>query len=93
MESKALRTVKLEIKRKGNILMIIVENGYRITPIIRNGVFLSTKKDKEHHAIGMISIRRVAEKYHGTIHNFYENNWFKATVMMTGYKNLLSDKN
>ncbi len=92
-DSEGLRLVKLEIKRKGSILMIMLENGYSIAPIVQNGVFLSTKKDKEHHAIGMISIRRVAEKYHGTVSNAYENNWFKAAVMMTGYKTALSDEN
>lgn len=92
-ESQSLRYVKLEIKRKHNILMVMVENGYAVAPVILNGVFQTTKKNKEHHAIGMISIRHVAEKYHGTVTNFFEDNWFKATVMITGYKNTLSDEN
>ncbi|MCL2321652.1 MAG: ATP-binding protein [Oscillospiraceae bacterium] len=91
-ETEALRRVKLSIRRKGNLLILTVENGYAIEPVLQNGVFVTTKKDKDFHAIGMRSIRYVAEKYDGVVHNSYENNWFKASVMLCGYQTALSDE-
>lgn len=92
VESEDLRRVKLYIKRKSNILILVVENSYAIEPILENGIFVTSKKDKDHHAIGMRSIHYIAEKYNGTVNNIFENNWFKSTVMLSGYQNLLSDK-
>ena len=91
-ETEALRRVKLSIRRKGNLLILAVENGYAIEPVLQNGIFVTNKKDKDLHAIGMRSIRSVAEKYDGVVHNSYENNWFKATVMLCGYQTALSDE-
>jgi len=92
-ETEYLRRVKLSIRRKGNLLIVMVENGYTIEPVLENGVFVTCKKDKGLHAIGMRSIHYVAEKYDGVVNNSYENNWFKATVMLRGYTIALSDEN
>lgn len=92
-ETEALRCAKLSIRRKGNLLILVVENGYAIAPVVENGVFVTGKKEKDLHAIGMRSIRYVAEKYDGVVHNSYENNWFKATVLLRGYTTALSDEN
>lgn len=85
-ETEDLRRVMLSIRRKGNLLILIVENGYKLEPVIENGSFLTRKEDKDRHAIGMLSIRYAAEKYAGIVSNSYENNWFKATVMLCGYQ-------
>jgi hypothetical protein len=71
----------------------MVENGYKLDPVIENGIFVTHKNDKDRHAVGMLSIRHVAQKYDGIVNNSYENNWFKATVMLCGYQNALSDEN
>lgn len=92
VETEALRCVRLSIKRKGNLLIMVVENGYAIEPIVKDGVFITLKKDKFHHAIGMMSIRYVTEKYNGVVKNSYENNWFKSSVMLSGYHAILSNK-
>ena len=92
-ETEALRCVKLNIRRKGNLLIIGVENGYTKEPVLENGAFVTSKKDKDLHSIGMLSIKYVVEKYDGVIHNSYENNWFKANVMLRGYQSVPSDKN
>lgn len=92
-ETKALRYVKLTIRRKGNLLIMGVENGYSKEPVLANGAFVTSKKDKDRHAIGTLSIKYVAEKHDGVIHNAYENNLFKASVMFRGYQSTLSDKN
>jgi len=94
-ETDDLRLVRLAIRRKGNLLILIVENGYKFVPVLENGDFATRKEDKDFHAIGTLSIKHVAEKYAGVVSNSYENNWFKATVMLCGYtnSNVLSDEN
>lgn len=91
-EADILRRVKLSIRRKGHLLILMVENGYAKEPILENGIFLTSKKDKHLHALGMMSIRYVAEKYDGVVNNSYKNNWFKATIMLKGYHTALSDE-
>ena len=92
VQPESSRCVKLSIRRKGNLLILIVENSYAVEPVLENGIFVTTKEDKDFHTIGMRSIRYIAEKYNGVVNNSYENNWFKATVMLSGYKNVLSDE-
>jgi len=96
-EAEDLRRVRLLIRRQGNLLILVVENGYQFEPVIENGNFATRKEDKDRHAIGMLSIRSVAEKYAGAVSTSYENHWFKATVMLCGYKetnpNALSSEN
>ncbi|MCL2052551.1 MAG: GHKL domain-containing protein [Lachnospiraceae bacterium] len=91
-ETDALRYVKMVIRRKGNLLIIIAENGYAITPAIENGVFMTHKKNKDLHGIGMLSIRYVADKYNGVVTNSFEDNLFKTTLMLKGYQNVLSNE-
>lgn len=92
-EQATLRRVALSIRRKGNLLVLVVENGYAVEPVLENGLFATHKKDRDFHALGMVSIHNVAEKYEGVVTNSYENNWFKATVMLCGYSSILSDDN
>ena len=90
-ETEGLRRVRLSIRRKGNLLVVIVENGYKLEPVRENGEFVTLKEDKEHHAIGMLSVRYVVEKYAGIANYSYESNWFKATVMLCAYEEAAPD--
>lgn len=92
VESNSLRKVKLSIKRKDGLMILIVENGYSVEPIRKNGVFLTTKNDKGFHSIGMVSIQRIVDKYHGTVTYSYSDNLFKAAVLLPCYQNALSNK-
>ena len=93
VETDGLRRVILSIRRKGNLLILMVENGYDTEPVLADGNFVTHKKDKDQHAVGMLSIQHVAAAYDGVVNISYENNWFKATVMLCGYQNALSDEN
>lgn len=87
VEDINLRRVKLSIKRQGNLLLLTVENGYLVEPVQENGLFLTRKEDKALHAIGQVSIRRVTEKYCGTLAHSFENHWFQTAVVLAGYAN------
>jgi len=92
-ESQNLRYVKLSIRRKGNLLILVVENGYTVQPVVRDGIFLTNKRDKTNHGIGMMSLKHISEKYSGATNYSFENDHFKASVMMNGYSTVLSDTN
>lgn len=87
-ETEDLRCVRLSIKRKDNLLILAVKNGYAAQPVLENGTFTTNKKDKERHGIGMISINYVVDKYNGAVHSTFEDNWFKTTIMLSGYQTL-----
>ena len=42
-ETEALRRVKLSVRRKGNSLILAVENDYAIEPVLENGIFVTSK--------------------------------------------------
>lgn len=92
-ETATLRQVKLVIRRKGNLLILVIENGYAIAPILEKGYFVTHKKDKNSHSIGMRSIANVVEKYDGVLKYSYGDHWFKSTIMLRGYKTVLSNEN
>ncbi len=91
-ESDELRRIKLSMKRRDGLLIFIVENGYATEPVTRNDTFLTTKKDKSLHGIGMMSIKHIVDKYYGTVTYAYANHWFKAAIMLSGYQAVLSDR-
>ena len=93
VETKSLRRVKLSLKRKGNLLIVMVENGYAKTPVLKNGVLVSSKNDKEFHSLGIRSIQRIADAYEGVANYSFKDGCFKATVMLCGYATVLSGKN
>lgn len=84
--------VNLSIRRKGNLLIVAVENGYGAEPVLQNGAFLTTKRDDGLHAIGTRSIEYAAEKYNGAVDHSYKDHVFKTTVMLCGYSSGFSDK-
>lgn len=88
-----LRSVKFTSKRKGNLLMLVVENGYAIKPVLEGNRFKTTKKQSEHHGIGTRSIQYIADKYSGVIDMSFLNNWFIVTILLNGYQTGLSNKN
>lgn len=65
--------IKFHMKLDRNNLIIVVENSFDgIIKRGRSGKLITTKKDAANHGIGMSSIQRAIEKYHG---------FFKENVM------------
>ncbi len=93
VNNKELRRVKLTVRRQQNLLILLVENGYEIEPVMEQGLFRTSKKASGLHAIGTQSIRYVAQKYQGVVNNNYKNNWFTAAVLINGYSTIDLYKN
>lgn len=59
--------VYLSIKQINKMMFITIKNDYRICPLIKNGNFITDKKDAEKHGWGTQIIKQVVEKYEGSI--------------------------
>ncbi len=73
-EGAADRVIELRVDDPfGNGVAISVVNGCREAPSADGaGGFLTRKKDREKHGVGLRSVRAAAEKYHGTVEQRYD---------------------
>ena len=73
--------IKLIYQKKR--LLIEIRNPYRGSlKKGRSGDYLSGKKDQENHGIGLKSVRKVVEKYDGTLDIHTENQQFQITIIL-----------
>ncbi len=83
--------IDLAVKITKGILNFVVENPYQgIIKENRQGQILTGKKDGQNHGIGLSSVRRAVEKYNGELRVQYEENIFRAVVMLYLPENLPS---
>lgn len=59
--------VMLNIKRMTDKIIIECENTFLDKPVILNNEFVTTKKDKREHGIGLKNIRDMVTKYNGNL--------------------------
>lgn len=76
------RTVSLKIRAESDFLLISVQNPVAQPPKKLGNSFLSDKKDRENHGIGLRSIRLTAEKYSGEVLAECENSVFTLLVKL-----------
>ncbi len=67
-ENTAERYIRLRMYQKAGMNMIIVENSYDGTRSSgKDGFFPSSKQQTDEHGLGLRSVQRAAEKYHGAL--------------------------
>jgi len=74
------RYIVLGLKNEDDSLCIRVINSSPPTKISNGGLPATTKDDKQHHGIGLSTVKRVAEQYDGVILCTYENSVFTLYV-------------
>ena len=80
------RYIRLRMKYDKNNLLIYIENSY-IGKLIRtkDKKLKSTKENSENHGIGLESVKRAVEKYHGmVIIDDSQKNNFLVNVVLYG---------
>lgn len=79
------RYIKLNMRMENNNIAIIVENSFdgHINKS-KKGKFLTAKTDKLDHGMGLDSIERSVNKYHGFIKTSYTENVFVIEVLLYG---------
>lgn len=74
--------IDLSISIIGNYLNIRLKNRISRSVLKNNQKLQTTKSDKEHHGLGILSVMDVVQQNDG-MHEFYEDdNWFVANVML-----------
>lgn len=58
-------------RHSGNCYVIIVKNSCDKKPVLKNGMLVTSKKDKKNHGFGVLSINRIVKKYHGSYQTEY----------------------
>lgn len=67
VEKEKDRWIRFEAAEYRSRLIFRTSNPYCVPLVDSGGSFASTKKDRDEHGLGLISIRRCAEKYDGTV--------------------------
>ncbi len=74
--------IRLFMQNEGNFCVVKITNNF-MGEIIRNeNGFVSTKKEKGIHGIGIQSVRNTAEKYNGYLECLIENKIFTAILVL-----------
>ena len=84
MEAGSDKTwIKLVTKRQQNMIYIYCENPYISLDLeLENENYVTTKKDKENHGMGLKQIAHIAKKYGGTVKMDTAEGMFKISVLM-----------
>ena len=90
LDNALLATQMLEEKREitivmnydKNLLYIHMMNSYLGKVKCLNGRYFTTKKDKQNHGIGLLSVAEIVERYHGLLEINHENQIFQVDVAL-----------
>ena len=76
------RFIHLSVRGANQLLLIHIENYFEGTLEIKDGVPVTTKSDKAYHSYGMLSIKRIVEKYGGSFAISTEDQLFQIDIML-----------
>lgn len=82
-EEAEQRFIRLTIRRINQMLVIKVENSFRILPVKEGNTLKTTKKENGLHGWGLKSAQTAAEKYDGMIQTSYTDNTFRAVATLS----------
>ncbi len=82
IDSVSERYIDVKINDNGEEMIISVKNPYKDEPKRRAGGYISLKKDRENHGLGLKSIKRTVDKNKGDMLVKYDNNVFNLVVVL-----------
>ncbi len=77
-----MRNVSVNVRRKFRSAYIQIENYFDHELTQENGIFISTKKDPQNHGFGVESMKRIVQKYGGTLDIAAEDNIFVVSILI-----------
>lgn len=83
---KEKRLIHLSVVRQKGFVRIRVENYCETVPELKNGLPLTTKKDKRFHGYGLKSIQSTVKKYGGSVTVGIQNHWFELRILLPAEK-------
>lgn len=82
LDDKEKRLIHLSVAEQKSFLRIRVENYTEENISFRNGMPVTTKKDKHLHGFGMKSIQSTVRKYGGSVTTGLRDNWFELRILI-----------
>lgn len=82
ISEKEKRLIHVTVSQQRNFLMIRVENYYEGELKAKEGIFATTKKEKQFHGYGLKSIRYTANKYDGAVDIDTKDHWFDLKILI-----------
>lgn len=79
---KQERLIHMAIDRQKSFVRIYVENRYTGKIKFRHNLPLTTKADTNYHGFGIKSMKRIAEKYDGSIQAEANDGWFRLSILI-----------
>ena len=76
------RKIKVSMYFEKNTVYINIENTFDGNLIIEEGRYKTTNKDKFNHGFGLLSVKKILEKYNGEIHISSDGQVFTANVLL-----------
>lgn len=76
------KEIFIKVRMQNNIIYIYVENTSYKYPKKIDGKFITSKKNKGYHGIGIESVRKSVEKYNGHLDFNYDNNMFRTKIII-----------
>lgn len=76
-------SVKIFMEREGKVCVMKLVNYFVTPPVRKKTGFMSTKKDRELHGIGIKSVEKTAQKYGGHLQCLTETDQFLAILFLT----------
>lgn len=74
------RWILFKLQKRQQLLFIEITNSMGNAPRIKNGVILTSKKNKKLHGYGLKSVKRIVEKCNGTFSFSIEEGIFKVNL-------------
>lgn len=82
IDNYSKRLIHLTIVREKGFVHIDIENTFSGEIHFRNGLPVTTKKDKGYHGFGVKSMRATAEKYGGSLTIDTRDDWFRVHILL-----------
>ncbi len=81
IEEPAERFISLIVREKAGCTEICVENACTAAPDLSDGLPATSKADKTLHGYGLLSVRRIAQNYGGSLRLSHDDGVFTASVL------------
>ena len=80
------RLVSMSVKAQNEFVIIGFDNYYEDVLELEDGLPVTTKENTEYHGYGLKSIRKLVEKYEGTLTLHGEDSWFRLRMLFPRQK-------
>lgn len=74
--------IKVKLGSQGQMIWVHIFNSCNKMPVVKGGKFITSKTDKSIHGYGLMSVRQIVERYHGSIDFDYDTTYFNVKILM-----------